>query len=100
LGFEDDFINLFFFQNIRKRIPCLPEQFSDHGGIAGVLDSIVKGVSDKIEEGLQAGIAGPLCGLFFPLGNLVEECEDLIWGYRPDLHVTEPIVKMYEDELI
>jgi hypothetical protein len=57
-------------------------------------------VSDKIKKGFQAGIAGSFCGLFSPLGDLVKKREDLIWGYRADLPITELIVKMGEDELV
>jgi hypothetical protein len=100
LDFEDDFIDLFLFQDVRKRISSPPEQFSDHGSITGVLDSIVKGVSNEIEKGFQAGIAGPLFGLFCPLGDLVEKREDLIWVQGSDLPIAELIVKMCEDELV
>jgi len=55
---------------------------------------------DEIEKGFQAGIAGSLCGLFCPLGDLVKKREDFIWGYRANLPITELIVKMCEDELI
>jgi len=64
------------------------------------LDSIVKGVPDEIEKGFQAGIASPLCGLFCPLGDLVEERQDLIRCQGSDVPVTVLIVKRGEDELI
>jgi len=64
------------------------------------LDSIVEGVSDEIEKGFQAGIAGSLCGLFCPFGDLVEEREDLIRSQGSYVPVTVLIFKMGEDELI
>ena len=57
-------------------------------------------MSDEIEKGFQAGIAGALCGLFCPLGDLVEEGEDLIWVQGSNLSITVLIVKMSEDELV
>jgi hypothetical protein len=97
---ENDFIYLFFFQDVRQGIPSPPEQLPDHGSVAGVLNCIVKGVSDEIEKGLQAGITCPLCGSFCPLGDLVEERKDLVRRYRTDLPVTALVVKMGENELV
>jgi hypothetical protein len=57
-------------------------------------------VSDEIEKGLQAGIAGSLCGLFCALGDLIKKGEDVIRSQGSDVPVTILIVKMGEDELI
>ena len=69
-------------------------------GAFGVLNCRIKGVPDEIEKRFQAGIASSPCGLFLPLGDLVIKREDLIWGYRAQLPITELIVEMCEDELV
>jgi len=97
---EDDFINFLFFQDVREWIPAPLEQFPDHGNIAGVLNCHIKGMSDEVKEGFQAGIAGSLCGLSCPLGDLIKKLKDLICGYGVDLPVTELIIKLCEDELV
>ena len=55
-------------------------------------------MSDEIERSFQAGIAGSLRGSFLPLGDMVEESEDFIRGYRADLSVAVLVVKMGEQE--
>jgi hypothetical protein len=57
-------------------------------------------VPDKIEKGLQAGIAGSFGGLFLPLGDLVKKSQDLVWGQRAQLPVTELAIEPGQDELV
>ena len=46
-----------------------PEYFSQNGRVAGILDLKVDGISDVIEEGLEAGVAVSFRGLLGALGE-------------------------------
>ena len=70
---EDDFINDLFLQDVWQGIPGPLKQLPNHGSVARILNCRIKGVPDEDEEGLQTGIAGPLGGLFLPLGDLVKK---------------------------
>jgi hypothetical protein len=68
-GSEDDLVNDFLFVNLPLCQLSRSKELFQHGGIAGILELVIQIVADKIEEGLEIGVA---CMLGELLAGIVE----------------------------
>jgi hypothetical protein len=88
-GSENDLINQVFFNDFPLLRTAGPEHFPQYRRVAGILDLKVDGISDVIEEGLEARIAVSFGGLFGSFGESGQKGQNFIRGDGFQFPVTE-----------
>jgi hypothetical protein len=68
-GPEDDLVNYVFFVDLPLGQLSRPKELFQHRGVTGILKLVLQVVADKVEEGLEIGVAGVLGEL---LAGIVE----------------------------